>query len=157
MLNEGRVERLAKRKQWILFNLIQLIYYGKKGHYKAYPIVFAIHFFLSSFSSNIDTCPTRGKHIKLTQMFLPSFVSRVGPWTILAICHRIFISIAVLMKIIFGTVRDVNVNGNRFCIFMSGNYYFWTSNSCRVNRNRSRDFAQPYGNIFNVQHKRDHL
>lgn len=43
ILNEGRVERLAKRKQWILFNLIQLIYYGKKGHRKTYPIVFAIH------------------------------------------------------------------------------------------------------------------
>lgn len=56
IFNEGRDERLAKRKQWILFNLIQLIYYGKKGHYKTYPIVFAIHFFLSS---NIDTCPVR--------------------------------------------------------------------------------------------------
>lgn len=31
---------------------------------------------------------------------------------------------------------------------MSGNYYFRTSNFCRVNRNRSRDFAKPYGEIF---------
>jgi hypothetical protein len=65
-----RNERLAKRKQWISFNLIQLIYYGKRDITKPSPIVLSIHFS----PQTDDTCPAR-EHIKLTQMFIVLSIS----------------------------------------------------------------------------------
>lgn len=97
----GESERLAKRKQWILFNLIQLIYYGKRDITKRLPLCFP---FISSLQTD-DTCPVRD--IKLTQMFIVLYLYRRlhllvwFMWTTFAICHRIFISIA-------------NANGNHF-------------------------------------------
>lgn len=137
MLNEGRESRarLAKRKQWILFNLIQLIYCGRERNITKRIPLCCCHSFLSAILKHWHMpSPVRGKHIKLTQMFCPihcltpgssGFWVQRGPCFLQFVTEYLYQSQNANENHFWHTLRAMwNVNGNGFGWTSGNNYLF---------------------------------